>query len=311
MHILLVAQVWQLGIVQQADPVEDGTKLPEQELQVFAALQVTQFAIVQAKHWFPAVLGRNPEAQDVQKLFVEQVWQFCIVQQEAPLTEGKKPDEQELQVFAAEHVWQLVIVQEKQVFPAVLGRNPDAHVVQTVFVEQLWQLLMAQHAAPSDDGTKLPEQELQVLAAEQVKQLAIVQVKHELPAALGSNPEAHWVQTFAVEQVWQFCIEQQAAPPDDGNSPPVHEVQTPTLEQVAQLVIVQLKHWLPSAFGKKLLAHCVQAALLVQAAQFDIAQHAAPLTDGTPVEQVPQTPSLVHCVQDGTVHWKHTGPFAI
>ena len=58
---------------QQAAPLTEGNIPEVQELQVFAALQVAQLAIVQAKQELPAALGRRPAPQAVQTLFVAQV----------------------------------------------------------------------------------------------------------------------------------------------------------------------------------------------------------------------------------------------
>ncbi len=60
---------------------------------------------------------------------------------------------------------------------------------------------MVQQVAPEVEGKNPDAQELQTLAAEHVAQLAMVQAKQELPAALGRKPEAQAVQTELVAQV--------------------------------------------------------------------------------------------------------------
>ena len=60
---------------------------------------------------------------------------------------------------------------------------------------------MVQQAAPFVEVKKLEAQELQVLAAEQVRQLAMVQEKHWLPSELGKKLATHEVQTLLVAQV--------------------------------------------------------------------------------------------------------------
>ncbi len=145
-----------------------------------------------------------------------QAWQLAIAQQAVPSAEGTRLPVQELQTPLALQVAQLVIPQVKHWLPAKLGRRPVTHWVQTLLVAQVWQLAIVQQAAPVEDGTKLPEQELQVLAAEQVTQLAIVQAKHWLLSAVGKNPEAQEVQTVFVAQVWQLFMAQQEPPLTEG-----------------------------------------------------------------------------------------------